>query len=93
MVKARTYVEFCAMCQIPLTHTERKVMDKLTDRNGWLPESEYIEEMEKSSAYLTKDQVKLLVLLPKRYKRTTQKQLEKLGHFLAEVYSMNSYSF
>lgn len=93
MIKARNYLDFCIMCRIPLSHTEQRVLEDLTDKYGWVDEKEYVDAMAKTPIFLTKNQLRLLALLPKRYEHVGRRRLESIGYFLAETYQLNTYSF
>ena len=94
MVKSRKYVEYCIMADIPLGRTEKAVLDRMTDKNGWFDEEAYLEVMENAPVYITAHQKELLRLIPQRYQQggRYRARLRKLGKFLAQVYRFNTYS-
>ena len=94
MLKARRYIEYCLMADIPLGRTELAILDKMTDKNGWFDEEAYLEEMDKVPVYVTNNQRKLLAIMPQRYQRggKYRARIKLLGKFLAQVYGYNTYS-
>ena len=93
MIRARQYLDYCYMCQIPLAKTELRILDELTDKNGWVDEEKYVDRMTETPIFVTQNQLTILAMLPKKYERTRRSRLNKMGHFLAEVYQLNKYGF
>lgn len=94
MVKARKYIEYCLMADIPVSHTELDLLENMTDKNGWFDEEAYLVAMEQTPIYVTKNQRKLLSIMPKRYQRggRYRARIKLLGKFLAQVHGYNTYS-
>lgn len=95
MLKARRYIEYCLMADIPLSRTEVDLLDKMSDRNGWFDEEAYLKAMEQMPIYVTKNQKKLLSIMPQRYQQggKYRARIKLLGKFLAQVHRVNTYSF
>ena len=94
MVKARKYIEYCLMADIPVGRTELDLLEDMTDKNGWFDEEAYLEEMDKVPVYVTNNQRKLLAIMPQRYQQggRYRARIKLLGKFLAQVYGYNTYS-
>lgn len=94
MVKARRYIEYCLMADIPVGRTELDLLEDMTDKNGWFDEEAYLVAMEQTPIYVTKNQRKLLSIMPKRYQqgRRYRARIKLLGKFLAQVHRYNTYS-
>ena len=64
-IYASLYLKKCEEALIQLTNTEKIVLERVTDDDGWADRIEYLKELEKTTAiYVTKNQRQILKWLP-----------------------------
>lgn len=93
MIKKDLYIDYCTMALIPIGRQERKILNKLADSMGWLDEEAYLAEAEKQKVFVTKNQLRLLKLMPQRYNHRSRRKLEAIGRFLGETFNSNRIGF
>lgn len=93
MVKKEKYIEYCWMALIPLGRSEMRILDDMCDDRGWFDEGAYLKELDKLHVFVTKNQKKILSLMPQRYEHggKRKRRLETLGRFLGERAMHNTY--
>lgn len=93
MVKKELYLDYCIMALIPITRSEMKIIDGLTNGNGWFDEHKYLSLMDASRMCVTWNQKRILSFMPKRYSHKSKKKLEAMGTLLGEIVRSNRRSF
>jgi len=93
MIKKDLYIDYCTMALIPIGRHEKRILDKLTNKDGWFNEENYLAEAEKQKVFVTKNQLRLLKLMPQRYNHRSRRKLEAIGRFLGETFNSNKIGF